>query len=202
MNKQRVTHALGFLLTVFLGGLTEYLKASPWALAPAAGAIATALLVDLRKVFGGGPPSPPAVVALLAAFLSFGSFGCWLTKPTPITPSVPDGGFADASAGTTFVDCAKDDVHQAGLALVADVMTDLALGPALALPALEALLAVQATKLGGGLALGALSCAVQWAVVEAQSHLARGQDSIEATKVRNGRAWLTAHPVSFITAAP
>jgi hypothetical protein len=58
MNKQRVTHALGFLLTAFLLGLTDYLKTSTWALAPAVGAIVTALLVDLRKVFGGGPPSP------------------------------------------------------------------------------------------------------------------------------------------------
>lgn len=200
MNKSRIIHALGFVLAVFLIGLADHLQHSTWALAPALGAIVTALLVDLRKVFGSNLPGPPAAVALLAGVLTAASFGCWLTKPPPVNPSAPDGGFADASPGTVFVDCARDDVHKAGLELMADVMTDLALGPALALPALEALLAVQATKLGGEVAVGALSCAVRWAVAEAQNHLARGQDSIESRKVANGKAWLASHQVTFARA--
>src|SRR6185312_14313298 len=152
MNKQRILHGLGLVLAIFLAGFADHLQHSTWALAPAVGTLVTALLVDLRKVFGGGPPSP-AVVAMLATAISLGSFGCWLTKPQPISPTVPDGGYADASAGQTFVNCSEAAVHDVVLGI---------------LPAVETALATQdyvgaLAVLVGEYTLAEVACAVSWA---------------------------------------
>lgn len=190
MTKQRVLHALGFVLAIFLAGLADHLQHSTWALAPALGAIVTALLVDLRKVFGGPPVGPSAVVALLATAVSLGSFGCWLTKPPPISPTVPDGGFADASAGQTFVDCSEAAVH----AVVLNI-----------LPAVETALATQdyvgaLAVLVGKYSLAEVACAVSWVGQKAHGMAMTTSDAIETDKEQRARLWLQSHPVTFLGA--
>jgi len=187
MNKQRVLHALGFLLAIFLAGLADHLQHSTWVLAPALGAIVTALLVDLRKVFGGPPVGPSAAVALLAAVVSLGSFGCWLTKPPPVSPTVPDGGFADASAGQTFVDCSDANLHARELEILPDVETALA----------TADYAVELANLLGRATLAEVECAVQYVVNRASGMARTTGDPVQMTEATNGRAWLAAHPVTF-----
>jgi hypothetical protein len=121
------------------------------------------------------------LVALLA-LLS----GCWLTKPQPITPTPPDGGFADASAGQTFKDCSEAAVHQAILGL---------------LPAVETALATQnyvgeLAVLVGKYGIAEVVCAVQYAVERSHLQVMATADPLEGTKLANGRAWLATHPVT------
>jgi hypothetical protein len=122
------------------------------------------------------------LVALLA-LLS----GCWLTKPPPISPTAPDGGFADASAGQTFVDCSEAALHAGALGILPAVETALALGD----------YEVELAKLVGAVGLAEVECAVSWVVAIAEQQRAQTADSLEVTKVSHGRAWQAAHPVTF-----
>jgi hypothetical protein len=142
-----------------------------------------------------------ARVSVLCAAVIALSLGCWLHKPTPITPTPPDGGFADASPGTVLADCSDAAIHAAGLQLLPDVETDLALTGAASVAALEALTAQLAVQVGLPLALAEVGCLVEYVINEAQAHFLRTADSIESLKVANGHAYLARHPIVFVTDA-
>ena len=129
-------------------------------------------------------------VAALLAFICALSFGCWLTKPQPITPTVPDGGYADASAGQTFVNCSEAAVHDVVLGL---------------LPAVETALATQdyagaLAVLVGKYTLAEVACAVSWVGQKAHGMAMTTNDAIEADKEQRAHLWLQSHPVTFLGA--
>jgi hypothetical protein len=125
-------------------------------------------------------------LAAILAGICVLSLGCWLTKPPPVSPNVPDGGFADASPGSVFVDCSDAALHNAALKLLPAVETGLATGN------LEAALATVGVSLGAPLVVDEVSCAVAW-VVARVSH-SEAADPIENTKLTHGTAWLASHP--------
>ncbi len=181
MDKKRILHTFGLGVVAGLAWLAVHLKDSPYWWAPAGAALAAALTVQLPKV-------APSIFGPLVFLVVFGAAGagCWLTKPPPVSPNVPDGGFADASAGTVFVDCSDAALHNAALKLLPAVETGLATGN------LEAALATVGVSLGAPLVVDEVSCAVAW-VVARVSH-SEAADPIENTKLVNGTAWLASRP--------
>src|SRR5579884_1508963 len=135
MNKKTVLHILLLAVTAAVGGIVDHLTQSHAVWAP----VAVALLTDLKPLIasiGGAPPAAAMILAIAVA--TGGSFGCWLTKPPPISPTVPDGGFADASAATTAKDCAEGALHDAWVKLLPSIETAMATGNIQAAVATEA----------------------------------------------------------------
>lgn len=128
-------------------------------------------------------------IVLLLTFLFASS--CWLTKPTPITPTPPDGGFADATAGQVFVDCSKDVEHQALLAVLPAIET------ALALQDYE----VELAKLVGKYGLAEIACGVEWVINKAHGMAMTTNDALEADKEQRGTTWLAARRVKVAGSA-
>lgn len=182
--KHTVSVVLGLLIAIVTPALTSGVLANyswtPLALA------AVVYAGRILKNMGGGPPA----VAVLALFVTLGSFGCWLTKPQPISPTVPDGGFADASAGQTFVDCSEAALHDAWVSLLPDIETAAAVSPA----SIQAVIATVAATAGMPLALAEGRCALQYLVDRITHSQKTAPDSLEATKLANAQAWLAAHP--------
>jgi hypothetical protein len=126
-------------------------------------------------------------LASLLAFVCTLSAGCWLFTKNPVTPSTPDGGFADASANTKFVDCTDAAVHTAVLSVLPAVET------ALALQDYE----VELAKLVGKFGLDEVACAVAWVVDKARGQYLNTGDTLEMQKANNGRGWLAKQSVRF-----
>lgn len=120
------------------------------------------------------------------------SLGCWLTKPPPISPTVPDGGFPDASAATTFKDCSEASLYSAWTSLLPDFETALATGPG----GVDAVVATVAATVGLPLALAEARCGLQYLVDRITHSQQVAPDKLEATKLANAQAWLAAHPGS------
>lgn len=120
------------------------------------------------------------------------SAGCWLTKPQPISPTVPDGGFADASAGQTFVDCSEASLHKAWISILPDVETAVALGG----PSIDAVVAQVAVTTGVPLAVAEVTCGLQYLVARITHSQQTSPDPLEQAKLANAQAWLAAHPGS------
>lgn len=128
-----------------------------------------------------------------AAVLSFVcalSFGCWLTKPPPVTPTVPDGGFADASAGQTFKGCSDAALHAAWVGLLPDIETAVATSPG----AVDVIVAQVAITAGVPLAVAEVTCGLQYLVDRITHSEQTAPDRIEEAKLANAQAWLAAHP--------
>lgn len=184
MNKQRVLHTVGLAVVSGLAALAVRLKDSPYWWAPAAATLAAALVVQLPKV-------APSIFGPLAFALLFGAAGagCWLTKPPPISPTVPDGGFADASAGQTLIDCSEATLHNAWVGLLPAIETGLATGN----------VAGALTSVGIDIAapgvLAEVACGVQYLVSKyLQEKPLYPADSLTGVKIANGQAWLEKHP--------
>ena len=118
------------------------------------------------------------------------SFGLWLANcswftKNPITPTVPDGGFSDASAGTVYEDCAASGLHTAWVNLLPSIETAMATGN------IQAALLTEAATVGMPLAVAEFVCGVQYLV---NKYLAEkplyAADSLTATKIANGQRWL------------
>lgn len=188
MNKNLASKLFGLLSVIasaIAGAVTLGWKA-------AVGAGVAAAVTYLSGVFHDAPSETPkvpplSVVALLATVVSLGSFGCWLTKPPPVSPTVPDGGFPDASAGQTFVDCSLSAVHATELQILPSIETALA----------TADYAVELAKLVSQFGLAEVECGVQWVVDKASGMAAKTFDAVEEDKAQRGRLWLAAHPVTF-----
>jgi hypothetical protein len=123
----------------------------------------------------------------LLAFLALS--GCWLTKPPPISPTPPDGGFADASAGQTFVDCSEAALHKAWVSLLPDLETAVALG----LPSVDGVVASVAATTGVPLTIAEVKCGLQYLVDRITHSQKAAPDSLEAKKLLNAQAWLAQH---------
>jgi hypothetical protein len=124
---------------------------------------------------------------LLLAFLALS--GCWLTKPPPVSPTPPDGGFPDASAGQTFVDCSEDALHKAWVSLLPDLETAVALG----LPSVDGVVASIAATAGVPLAIAEVKCGLQYLVSRITHSQQVAPDKLEAKKLANAQAWLAQH---------
>lgn len=184
MNKRTALHILMLAVTAALGGVVDHLTQSHYVWAP----VAVALLTDLRPLIASiGSAPPTAAIILAVAVATGGSSGCWLTKPPPISPTAPDGGFADASAGQTFVDCSQTALHDAYLGILPDIETALATGNYVGG------LAALVTQYG----LAEVECGVAWVVDKANGMAQTTADPVQLTEANNGRAWLAAHPVTF-----
>lgn len=129
-------------------------------------------------------------LSVLLGALSALSFGCWLTKPPPISPTVPDGGFPDASAGQTFVDCSESALHAAWVNLLPDLETAVVAG----IGSVDAVVAQVAATAGLPLALAEVKCGLQYLVDRITHSQQVAPDRIEATKLANAQAWLRANP--------
>lgn len=115
--------------------------------------------------------------------------GCWLFTKTPVVPTVPDGGFADASAGTTFVDCSDDAIHQAAINLLPTIETGLATGN------LDAALVAAGVNLGAPFVMAEVACGIHYLISRITHSQEVAPDGLEAKKLVNGQAWLASHPV-------
>lgn len=187
MNKRTVLHIVMLAITAAVGGVVDHLTQSHAVWAP----IAVALLTDLKPLIasiGAAPPTAALVLALAVA--TGGSFGCWLTKPAPISPTVPDGGFADASAGQTWKDCNEDALHKAWVSVLPDIETAVATSAG----AVDAIVAQVAATAGVPLAVAEVKCGLQYLVDRITHSQQTAPDSLEATKLANAQAWLAAHP--------
>lgn len=120
-----------------------------------------------------------AVLAAIGACLLLSLSGCPALGPTP-PPGTP-----------SIVACSETALHNATLNILPSVETALATG------SYEAALATLIAGVGGPLALQEVECAVAWVANEAALAETATGDSIEATKAKNARAWLAAHPVTF-----
>lgn len=130
------------------------------------------------------------VVAFLAVATACGAATC--VKPPPISPTVPDGGFPDASAGQTLKDCSEAALHAAWVGLLPDIETAVATSPG----AVNAIVAQVAVTAGFPLALAEARCALQYLVDRITHSQKVAPDSLEAKKLANAQAWLAAHPGS------
>lgn len=116
--------------------------------------------------------------------------GCWLTKPPPISPTVPDGGFADASAGTTFRDCSERTLHDAWVGLLPAIETGFATGN------LQGALAAVGIDIALPGVIEEVTCAAHYLVDRITHSEKVAPDRVEETKLANAQAWLRAHPVA------
>lgn len=131
-------------------------------------------------------------LGLVCGFVTLLSLGCWLTKPPPISPTVPDGGFADASAGQTFKDCSEAALHSAWVSLLPDLETAVVAG----VGSVDAVVAQVAATAGLPLALAEVRCGLQYLVDRITHSQQVAPDPIEATKLANAQAWLAKHPAT------
>lgn len=130
--------------------------------------------------------SAGAALALVCAL----SLGCWLTKPPPVNPTPPDGGFADASAATVAKDCTETALHNAWVKLIPSIETAMATG------SIQAAVATEAAIVGIPLATAEFICGVQYLVSVAEGRFAETNDRLERTKATNGKAWLASQGVA------
>lgn len=129
-------------------------------------------------------------VAGVLAFACALSAGCWLfNSPPPISPTVPDGGFADATAGQAFVDCSEAALHRAWISLLPDIETAVALGPG----SVDGVVATVAATVGVPLAVAEVTCGLQYLVARITHSQQTSPDPLEAKKLANAQAWLAAH---------
>ena len=186
MNKSRALHTFGLAVVSGLAWLAVHLKDSPYWWAPAGAALAAALVVQLPKVL------PSVFGPLLVLMALTGTASCWLTKPPPVSPAAPDGGFADASAGQAFKDCSDVALHAAWLGLLPDIETAVATSGA----AVDAIVAQVAATAGIPLAVAEVTCGLHYLVDRITHSQQVAPDSLEAKKLANAQAWLAAHPGS------
>lgn len=175
-----LTTVLGILVpAVSPGGVLAHYSWAPLVL--------TALLYVGRLVATRG--GPPAAAVVLALFL-LPALGGAMCIRQPLTPTVPDGGFADASPGTTFVDCSEANLHARALALLPTIMNGLASGN------LDAFLATAGLDLAVPAVFAEVQCAVAWAIADLEKQAATTADSLSAQEVATGKAWQAAHPAT------